>query len=86
MPRSYSPSWPDATCGWMIGAPGLHVKGGLMVRSSHRAGSENSSASWSLLLPGGVALVGSDYGAFSLSERIKQGRAAACRIAEWLKR
>jgi protoporphyrinogen oxidase len=36
------------------------------------------------LLPDGVALVGSDYGAFNLSERITQGRTAARQIANWL--
>lgn len=36
------------------------------------------------LLPAGTALVGSDYGAATLPERIQQGRQAARDIAAWL--
>lgn len=38
------------------------------------------------LLPGGVALVGSDYRAYRLDQQVTQGRAAAHQIADWLRK
>jgi len=72
--------------GWPTSAPLAHVSAWpeadpLPPHSPHF---RENIAALEGLLPGGVALAGSDYNGLGLAERIQGGKAAARKIAGWL--